>query len=119
MSYQNLAISAVEKSINVLARKLQEKGFETKVEAHAFGSYQGSYVEITIEKNVEGWQFNFYENYHFKANGYASEGGYIIGTDSGMNQAKNEFWENFNKEYNRHLEYEKEWAEGEEEEILN
>ena len=94
-----ISITALEKSISSLKRKLEKRGFDVELEVFKSGRggdyYVGStsYVEITVERDGE-----YIGSYKFKANDYVS-GGYrrTYGGHS-IKQMKVEFLRDFEKD---------------------
>tara|TARA_Y100000310_G_scaffold155462_1_gene154948 strand:- start:133 stop:429 length:297 start_codon:yes stop_codon:yes gene_type:complete len=63
------SITAIEKGVNTLAKKLEAKGYticeiDKFVDGTKGGNYGGSYVELTVSND------DLWESYKFLANGY-------------------------------------------------
>ena len=95
-----ITIGTLEKSINILVRTLENKGFTVDVSVHRSGKggdyYTGSvsYVEISVDKGSE-----YIGSYRFLANDYAADSSRQYGGNS-IKQMKMEFISDFEKDCN-------------------
>tara|TARA_R110000796_G_scaffold59568_3_gene137417 strand:+ start:66 stop:350 length:285 start_codon:yes stop_codon:yes gene_type:complete len=76
-------------SVTSIAKKLNKDGFETEINPVYLGSYQGSYVELTLEKVIG--DEDYYTSVKFIANGYTGFSKTEFGTELGLKVAKKKF----------------------------